>query len=62
MEITGNISDISLDDAKNAILAASDSMNIPPEYSIYLAGQSMEQDVAFSSMMFAIFLAIVSIR
>ena len=56
--ITGNISDISLDDAKTAILAASDSMDIPPEYSVYLAGQSMEQDVAFSSMIFAIFLAI----
>jgi HAE1 family hydrophobic/amphiphilic exporter-1 len=56
--ITGNISDNSLDDAKTAILAAADSMEIPPEYSVYLAGQSMEQDVAFSSMIFAIFLAI----
>ncbi len=56
--LTGNISGISLDEAKAAILAASDSMDIPPEYSVYLAGQSMEQDVAFSSMIFAIFLAI----
>jgi HAE1 family hydrophobic/amphiphilic exporter-1 len=56
--LTGNISGISLDDAKTEVLAAAASMNVPAENSIYLAGQSMEQDVAFSSMIFAIFLAV----
>ncbi|MGD9346369.1 MAG: efflux RND transporter permease subunit [Candidatus Aminicenantes bacterium] len=56
--ITGNISGISLDDAKEQVLAKTESMDCPSGCSIYLAGQSMEQDVAFSSMIFAIFLAI----
>jgi HAE1 family hydrophobic/amphiphilic exporter-1 len=56
--ITGNLSGLSLDDAKAEILAAADSMDVPPEIAVYLAGQSLEQDVAFSSMIFAIFLAV----
>ena len=56
--ITGNISGISLDDAKEQVLAKAETVDCPSGCSIYLAGQSMEQDVAFSSMIFAIFLAI----
>jgi HAE1 family hydrophobic/amphiphilic exporter-1 len=56
--ITGNISGISLDEAKEKILAAAAAVNKPIDVDINLAGQSMEQDVAFSSMIFAILLAI----
>ena len=56
--ITGNISGISLDDAKEQVLLQAQTIDRPPDCSIYLAGQSMEQDVAFSSMIFAILLAI----
>jgi multidrug efflux pump subunit AcrB len=56
--LTGNISGISLDEAKAEVLAAAAAMDVPSATSIYLAGQSMEQDVAFSSMIFAIFLAV----
>ena len=56
--ITGNISGISLDEAKENILAAAAEVNKPIDVDINLAGQSMEQDVAFSSMIFAILLAI----
>ena len=56
--ITGNISGIPLDTAKEKVMAAAASIDHGPEISIYLAGQSMEQDVAFSSMIFAIFLAV----
>lgn len=56
--ITGNISGTSLDIAKEKVMAAAAAIDCGPECSIYLAGQSMEQDVAFSSMIFAIFLAI----
>ncbi|UCC40957.1 MAG: efflux RND transporter permease subunit [Candidatus Aminicenantes bacterium] len=56
--ITGNISGISLDAAKEKVMAAATTIDCGPECSIYLAGQGMEQDVAFSSMIFAIFLAI----
>ncbi|HUU38777.1 MAG TPA: efflux RND transporter permease subunit [Candidatus Desulfaltia sp.] len=56
--ITGNISDISLDDAKSKVMAATATLPRSPDISVYLAGQSMEQDVAFSSMIFAIFLAV----
>jgi len=56
--ITGNISGISLDEAKEHVMAAAAAIDHGPESSIYLAGQSMEQDVAFSSMIFAIFLAV----
>jgi len=56
--ITGNISGISLDAAKEKVTAAIAAIDCGPECSIYLAGQSMEQDVAFSSMIFAIVLAI----
>jgi HAE1 family hydrophobic/amphiphilic exporter-1 len=56
--ITGNISGIPLDTAKEKVMAAAASIDSGPESSIYLAGQSQEQDVAFSSMIFAIFLAV----
>jgi HAE1 family hydrophobic/amphiphilic exporter-1 len=56
--ITGNLSGISLDDAKQKVMATAATINKPADTSIYLAGQSMEQDVAFSSMIFAIFLAV----
>ncbi len=56
--ITGNISGISLDDAKTKVMAAASTIPRSPDISVYPAGQSMEQDVAFSSMIFAIFLAV----
>lgn len=56
--ITGNLSGISLDEASREVMNAAAEIPRMPDYSIYLAGQSMEQDVAFSSMMFAIFLAV----
>lgn len=56
--ITSNISEISLDAAKEKVIAAAAAIDCGPECSISLAGQSMEQDVAFSSMIFAIFLAV----
>ncbi len=56
--ITGNISGISLDEAKEKVMAAAATLDCGPECSVYLAGQSMEQDVAFKSMIFAIFLAV----
>jgi multidrug efflux pump subunit AcrB len=56
--ITGNIAGISLDVAKEKVMIAAASVDTGPEVSINMAGQSMEQDVAFSSMLFAIFLAI----
>ena len=56
--ITGNIAGISLDEAKEKIILAAASVDTGPEVAINLAGQSMEQDVAFASMIFAIFLAV----
>lgn len=56
--ITGNISGISMDEAKTEILSAAKTIDRPLNCSINLAGQSMEQDVAFSSMIFAILLAV----
>jgi HAE1 family hydrophobic/amphiphilic exporter-1 len=56
--ITGNISGISLDEAKGKVMEAAATLPRSPDISVYLAGQSMEQDVAFSSMIFAIFLAV----
>ena len=56
--ITGNIAGISLDEAKEKIMMAIASTDTGPEVAINMAGQSMEQDVAFTSMIFAIFLAV----
>jgi HAE1 family hydrophobic/amphiphilic exporter-1 len=56
--ITGNLSGISLDEATAAIRQEVAEIDRTPDVSIYLAGQSMEQGVAFSSMIFAILLAI----
>jgi HAE1 family hydrophobic/amphiphilic exporter-1 len=56
--ITGNIAGISLDEAKEKVMLAAASVDSGPEVAINMAGQSMEQDVAFASMIFAIFLAV----
>ncbi len=56
--ITGDFSGIPLDEAKVKVMAAAATIPRTGDISIYLAGQSMEQDVAFSSMIFAILLAI----
>lgn len=56
--LTGNISGISLDEAKEKIQDKISTISRSPDYSIYMAGQTMEQEVAFSSMIFAILLAI----
>ncbi len=56
--ITGNTSGVDLETATNKITEIKENINIPPDYSIYFAGQSMEKNVAFSSMIFAILLAI----
>jgi HAE1 family hydrophobic/amphiphilic exporter-1 len=56
--ITGNLSGISLDQARSHVMAAAATIQMPPDYSVTMAGQSMEQDVAFNSMIFAIVLAI----
>ncbi len=56
--ITANTSGISLDEATTEIQQAIASIDRTPDVSIFLAGQSMEQDVAFSSMLFAILLAV----
>ena len=56
--ITGNLSGISLDEARDKVMAAAATVRMSPDYSVSMAGQSMEQDVAFSSMIFAIVLAI----
>jgi HAE1 family hydrophobic/amphiphilic exporter-1 len=56
--ITGNLSGISLDEAGNHVMAAAASIPMSPDYSVTMAGQSLEQDVAFSSMIFAIVLAV----
>jgi len=56
--ITANTSGIDLDYAKAEIQKAVDTLDCPAECSIYLAGQSQETDVAFSSMTFAILLAV----
>jgi HAE1 family hydrophobic/amphiphilic exporter-1 len=56
--LTGNLSGISLDEARDKVMAAAATVRMSPDYSVSMAGQSMEQDVAFSSMIFAIFLAV----
>jgi hydrophobic/amphiphilic exporter-1 (mainly G- bacteria), HAE1 family len=56
--ITGNLSGISLDEARNHVMAAAATVPMSPDYSVSMAGQSMEQDVAFNSMIFAIVLAV----
>jgi HAE1 family hydrophobic/amphiphilic exporter-1 len=56
--ITGNTSGIDLETATKKITEIKENINIPSDYSIYFAGQSMEKDVAFSSMIFAVLLAI----
>ncbi|MCK4762933.1 MAG: efflux RND transporter permease subunit [Candidatus Aminicenantes bacterium] len=56
--LTGNLSGIDLDTAGQRIMALARDIDRPRDCNIYLAGQSMEQDVAFSSMIFAILLAI----
>jgi len=56
--LTGNLSGISLDEARDKVMAAAATVRMSPDYSVSMAGQSLEQDVAFSSMIFAILLAV----
>ncbi len=56
--ITGDFSGIPLDEAKIKVMEQAVTIPRAGDISIYLAGQSMEQDVAFRSMIFAILLAV----
>jgi HAE1 family hydrophobic/amphiphilic exporter-1 len=56
--ITGNTAGIDLAKAKEKILQLGNTIDKPADFTIYLAGQSQEMDVAFASMIFAISLAI----
>jgi len=56
--ITANTAGIDLAKAKEKILQLGNTINKPDDFTIYLAGQSQEMDVAFASMIFAISLAI----
>lgn len=56
--ITGNTAGIDLETAAQKIMEAAASIEKSPGTAIRMAGQSMEKDVAFSSMVFAILLAI----
>jgi HAE1 family hydrophobic/amphiphilic exporter-1 len=56
--ITGNLSGITLDEAVIACRKIISQTNIPEGILIEFAGQSLEKDTAFSSMMFAIALSI----
>ncbi|MCP5105360.1 MAG: efflux RND transporter permease subunit [bacterium] len=56
--ITANNADIGLAEAKQRIIDLGRSIDKPDDFVIALAGQSQEMDVAFTSMIFAISLAI----
>lgn len=56
--ITGNTSGIDLDEAARLIKTSADDIDKPDDFTISLAGQSYEKDVAFKSMIFAILLAV----
>jgi len=56
--ISGNVVGNDLENIRNQINEIVKNMKIPSECSIYFAGQSSEQDVAFNSMIFAILLSI----
>ena len=56
--ITGNTAGIDLETATQQIMAAVATIDKSTGTTIRMAGQSMEKDVAFSSMVFAILLAI----
>lgn len=56
--ITANLSDSDLETASRRILELARNTSKPDDFSISLAGQSLEKDVAFSSMVFAILLAV----
>jgi hydrophobic/amphiphilic exporter-1 (mainly G- bacteria), HAE1 family len=56
--ITGNLSGIDLEEAKQKVLEISAGIEKPVDFSVYLSGQSKEMDVAYTSMVFAISLAI----
>jgi len=56
--ITGNTAGIDLSEANEKILEFGKTITKPEDFTIYLAGQGQEMDVAFSSMIFAISLAI----
>ena len=56
--ITGSLSGISLNAARARVMEEAARVPMSPDYSVTMAGQSQEQDVAFSSMIFAIILAV----
>lgn len=56
--ITGNTAGIDLADAKEKIVRLANAIEKPDDFTVYMAGQSQEMDVAFTSMIFAIALAI----
>ncbi len=56
--ITANTADIDLESATQKIRKAAASIDKPEDLFIKMAGQSQEKDVAFSSMIFAILLAV----
>jgi HAE1 family hydrophobic/amphiphilic exporter-1 len=56
--ITGDTLGIDLETAKEKILQLGRTIARPEDFTIYLAGQSAEMDVAFASMIFAISLAV----
>jgi HAE1 family hydrophobic/amphiphilic exporter-1 len=56
--ISGNLSGISLSEAGARVMEEAAQVPMSPDYSVYMAGQSQEQDVAFRSMVFAIALAV----
>lgn len=56
--ISGNLSEISLSEARARVMEEAAQVPMSPDYAVSMAGQSQEQDVAFRSMVFAIVLAV----
>ncbi|MBN2265813.1 MAG: efflux RND transporter permease subunit [Candidatus Aminicenantes bacterium] len=56
--ISGNLSGTSLSKAGEKVMAEAAQIPMSPDYDVSMAGQSQEQDVAFTSMVFAIVLAV----
>jgi HAE1 family hydrophobic/amphiphilic exporter-1 len=56
--ISGNLSGTSLSAARVRVMEEADQIPMSPDYTVTMAGQSQEQDVAFRSMVFAIVLAV----
>ncbi len=56
--ITGNTAGIDLAEAREKVLQLANAIEKPEDFTVYMAGQTQEMDVAFASMIFAIALAI----